>query len=78
MNCANLTINSYYVHNLFINCCYDNNSSERNISKLFVMGSLHIEFFHNNSPGTERYPGTPHFMEDICLHEAIKVDTGME
>ena len=42
------------------------------------MGSLHIEFFHNNSPGTERYPGTPHFMEDICLHEAIKVDTGME
>lgn len=24
------------------------------------MGSLHIEFFHNNSPGIERYPGTPH------------------
>ena len=72
------TEDSLHVHNLFINCCYDNNSSERNISKLFVMGSLHIEFFHNNSPGTERYPGTPHFMEDFCLHEAIKVDTGME
>ena len=39
------------------------------------MGSLHIEFFHNNSPGTERYPGTPHFTratsQSPCLHETL-------
>ena len=35
------------------------------------MGSLHIEFFHNNSPGIERYPGTPHvrgkFLFVVCV-----------
>lgn len=37
------------------------------------MGSLHIEFFHNNSPGIERYPGTPHvrgkFLFVVCGKE---------
>lgn len=35
------------------------------------MGSLHIEFFHNNSLGIERYPGTPHvrgkFLFVVCV-----------
>ena len=31
------------------------------------MGSLHIEFFHNNSPGAERFLGTPRFWKIFDL-----------
>ena len=36
------------------------------------MGSLHIEFFHNNSPGIERYPGTPHVRGEFLFVVCVK------